>query len=134
MIAGINFLAVLACVVASLILGFIWYGPLLGKAWMKAAGMKPEQITKQSAMKGYIISMITSFFSSWGLAVVIKLTGAQGILGGIYAGAGVSVAFVAMFIFSTDAYEDRLWALSFINSGYRVLFFVVAGIILALWR
>jgi hypothetical protein len=101
---------------------------------MKAAGMKPEQITKQSAMKGYIISMITSFFSSWGLAVVIKLTGAQGILGGIYAGAGVSLAFVAMFIFSTDAYEDRLWVLSFINSGYRVLFFVAAGIILALWR
>ncbi len=30
---GLNILAILASGIASLVSGFIWYGPLFGKAW-----------------------------------------------------------------------------------------------------
>jgi hypothetical protein len=33
--ASVNFLAILAAAVANLLLGFLWYGPLFGKPWMK---------------------------------------------------------------------------------------------------
>lgn len=33
--ASINYLAVLIAAVASMIIGFLGYGPLFGKAWMR---------------------------------------------------------------------------------------------------
>lgn len=35
---NINFTAVLVAVVANFILGFLWYTPLFGKAWVKEMG------------------------------------------------------------------------------------------------
>lgn len=40
----INWLSILAAAVASLVIGFLWYGPLFGKAWMAASGMTEEKI------------------------------------------------------------------------------------------
>lgn len=38
----INWLAILAAA-SSLVIGFLWYGPLFGKAWMKESGMTEEK-------------------------------------------------------------------------------------------
>ena len=40
----INWLAILAAAASSLVIGFLWYGPLFGKAWMKESGMTEEKI------------------------------------------------------------------------------------------
>src|SRR6266478_3785234 len=43
----LNYWAILAAVAASMVIGFLWYGPILGKAWMKEMGWpadhKPAQ-------------------------------------------------------------------------------------------
>lgn len=38
----INYLAILVGVIANVILGFLWYGPLFGKAWAKEMKMPPD--------------------------------------------------------------------------------------------
>src|SRR2546427_5665885 len=42
----VNYWAILVAVAATMVLGFLWYGPILGKAWMKEmgipAGSKPD--------------------------------------------------------------------------------------------
>ena len=40
----VNWLALLAAAASSLVVGFIWYGPLFGKAWMSATGMTEEKM------------------------------------------------------------------------------------------
>ncbi len=37
-------LSVILAVASFMALGFIWYGPLLGRAWMGAVGKKPEEL------------------------------------------------------------------------------------------
>ena len=44
---AINWLAVVAAAVSSLVLGGVWYGALFGNAWLKAAGL-----TREHAMGG----------------------------------------------------------------------------------
>ena len=35
----INHLAVLVCLILSFVLGFLWYGPIFGDAWMGMVGL-----------------------------------------------------------------------------------------------
>ena len=44
----VNLWAVVACAVASMIIGSIWYGPLFGKAFMTATGMDQWTPEKKS--------------------------------------------------------------------------------------
>ena len=39
---SINFLAVVVCVVAGMPVGFLWFGPLFGKAWAAHMGLDLE--------------------------------------------------------------------------------------------
>ncbi|MDO8488446.1 MAG: DUF1761 family protein [bacterium] len=35
----VNYLAILAAAVLSMVLGFLWFGPLFGQTWMKLMGL-----------------------------------------------------------------------------------------------
>jgi len=53
----INYLAVLVAAIASMALGFLWYGPLFGNQWKKLMGftdksMKAMKMTPMQAMIG----------------------------------------------------------------------------------
>jgi hypothetical protein len=48
---AVNFWAVLASAVASMVIGSIWYGPLFGKMFMQAMGMDQWSPEKREAMK-----------------------------------------------------------------------------------
>ena len=43
---ALNWLAVIAAALSSFVVGGLWYGPLFGNVWMKAAGVSAEQIAK----------------------------------------------------------------------------------------
>lgn len=45
----ISYPAVLGAAIASMILGFLWYGPLFGNAWMRLSGM--TEADKAAAQK-----------------------------------------------------------------------------------
>ena len=45
MFEGINFIAVAAATLSSMVLGFLWYTPILfGKQWQKAVGLRDEDM------------------------------------------------------------------------------------------
>jgi hypothetical protein len=134
MLGTVNYLAVAVCAVASLILGFFWYAPLFGRAWMKEVGIKSEDIKAADAVKGYIFSLITSFVQALVLAVFINMMGAVGLIPGIYAGAAVGIGFIALTLFGNDIFEQRSFKLSMINAGYRIVYFIIIGAILGVWQ
>src|SRR3981189_2708457 len=65
----VNYWAILVAVAATMVLGFLWYGPILGKAWMKEmgipAGSKPDP---KGMRRGLILILIGSFLPAFVLA------------------------------------------------------------------
>ena len=41
---SINYLAVLVAAIASIVLGFVWYGPLFGKTWTQLMGFDKKKM------------------------------------------------------------------------------------------
>jgi hypothetical protein len=135
MIGMINMVAVLACTCISLILGLLWYTPMLfGKPWMKAVGLKKNDIKPKDMIKGYLINLAAAFIQTLVLAILIVNTGTEGITQGLYIGMAVGAGIVATTIFTNDSFEGRPLSLSLINGGYRLIYFVIIGGILGTWQ
>ena len=135
MIGMINMVAVLVCTIISLILGILWYSPVLfGKSWMKAVRLRQDDIKPKDAIKGYLTSLVTALIQSLVIAIIILNTGTRSLIQGLYIGTAVGAGIVATTIFTNDAYEDRPLILSLINAGYRLVYFIIIGAILGTWQ
>lgn len=133
MFTGINFWAVLIATAGSMLLGFLWYGPLFGQIWMREVGLKAEDIKSSDATRGFVISVITAFITVWTLAWIMVRLGYHNARTGLLFGLCVSLGFIMMTLLSNAAYEHRSLRLVCLNGGYRVLFLTVSGLILGLW-
>ena len=54
--SNINIWAVLVATLSTFLVGWLWYGPLFGKAWMSASGMTEEKV--QQGNMGKIFGLI----------------------------------------------------------------------------
>ena len=132
---SINYWAVIVSTVFSMILGVIWYTPLtFGNVWMKLVGMKAEEISSGAETAGYITAAVSHFIGALALAVFINLLGITGWTSGLLVGVAVSICFISTSRATNYVYERQPFALFLINSGYNVLFYAVAGILLAVWQ
>src|SRR5258708_38481152 len=65
----LNYWAILAAVAASIALGFLWYGPIFGKAWIREMGMPADQKPDPKVMRrGLILMVVGSFLTAFVLA------------------------------------------------------------------
>lgn len=135
MFAGIHYLAVIVSTLASFVLGFIWYGPVLfGNLWMKLNGKKDEDIDAKSALRGYLVSLVTSFIAVMIMAVLINKLGIHDLMSGLILGAAVGLGFIGLSMWSNNVYEDRPFSLTLIHAGYRFFYFMIVGVILTVWK
>ena len=130
---AVNYLAVVASVIAFMVLGFLWYGPLFGQLWMKQIGIKKEDINPSDATKGMVVSLVMGFVGALTIAVFARLAGISGAVPGLLLGLSLSVGLVATTLASNYMYESRSFGLFVINASYRVLCFTVAGLIIGAW-
>ena len=135
----INYLAIVVCGVVAMALGFLWYGPLFGKEWMKLVGMTQEKMTqaKKGMTKTYTISFLSSLVMAYALAHFVWFTapGAGTVLVGIKTGIWAWVGFVATTSLSSYLYtaEKKPTRLYLIDTGYYLVLLVLMGVILAVW-
>ena len=79
----VNLWSVLVAAVATMVLGFLWYSPLLfARPWMVAMGYDPDDKARieemqKSAGKSYAISFVASLVSAFVLGKVIDITTRQ---------------------------------------------------------
>ena len=131
-ISGLNWLAIIVATAVGFIIGAIWYGPLFGDAWLSAIGKTADQI--QPSPAPFVISFFTALITAIVLAMLINALDVSTLGGGVVLGLLAGVGFIATAMASDAAFGDtglRLWL---IQSGYRVLYSVVMGAILAVWR
>ena len=139
MLPPVNYLAVLTSAVVIFLLGGLWYSPaLFAKKWMSLIGKSEEEMKECSkGPKGpilFVFAFICGLLSSWTLAVIlnhfVNLTALRGAL----VGALCWVGFAAATSFATALFSMKPKLLWLIDSGFNLVSFVLAGIILAVWR
>src|SRR4029077_8071706 len=98
--AGINFWAVLVCAIATMVIGFLWYSPMLfANPWMRLMGIDPNDKAKLAEMqkgagKTYGLAFVASIASAVVLAKIIELTSVNTIPYGMKIGFAVWLGFV----------------------------------------
>lgn len=137
-ISNINFLAVIAATLSTFLVGWLWYGPLFGKAWMKEVGVSEEEVEQGNMGKIFGLSFIFEFIMAFNLAMFFH--GSPEASEAITAGTGAFYGFLTGFgwIFFAMAvnslYEQKSWKYIFINGGYWTVAFTVMGLILGAWK
>jgi len=130
----INHLAVFVCALLSLVIGGLWYSPLLFfKAWQTQTGLSDEQVAKANPIKTYSLTLILAWIISYNLAFFLadsKTNWQWGLIAGLLAGVGwVFTTFVIISLF-----EQRALKYILINGGYIVVYFGLIGFVLGIWR
>ena len=132
---SINYWAVLAATVAAIVVGFLWYGPLFGKTWMRLMGFdkkKMDKNMKKGMTKTYIIMVITSLVTSYVLAHFVKYHGTT-ISDALQTAFWVWLGFIATIQIGIVLWEGKPWKLYFINTAHQLVNLAVMATILASW-
>ena len=131
----INYLAVIVCTAVAMVLGSLWYSPVLfGNTWTKCAGLQIEEIEKKDTTKAMIISTISSFIGNMALASIIIMTQTATCGKGLALGALVSLGLMATSFLTCCVYEKRSLKLWMIHTVYYVIYFTINGGIMAIWN
>ena len=132
---SVNYLAVLGAAVVNMIVGFLWYGPLFGKPWMKLVGMTDKNMedAKAGMAKTYGLTFVAALIMAYVLAHFVKLVGATTAGMGVQTGFWAWLGFVATTSLNQYLYsvKSKPWSLYALEQGYWLVIFVINGAILA---
>ena len=129
----INHIAVFVCAVMSLVIGALWWSPLLfAKPWQAANGLTDEQLAKMNPVKTFGVTLLLAWIMSYNLAAFLGAAGTTW-QWGLAAGLLTAVWVIGMFIIIA-LFEQRPFKYIAINCGYVVVYFAVIGFILGIWR
>jgi hypothetical protein len=135
----VNLWSVLVAAVATMVLGFLWYSPMLfARPWMVAMGFDPEDKAKTEEMrkgagKSYAISFAASLVSAFVLGKIIEVTTVSTALYGMKIGFAVWLAFVTTVQLTAKLFGNQSTKLYLINTGYQLVCYLAMGAILAVW-
>lgn len=136
---GVKLWAVALAGVATMVIGFVWYSPLLfARPWMVAMGYDPDDKTRiaemqKSAGPMYAISLLASLISAFVLAKILVGMTIYSSLYGMKIGFAVWLAFVATVQLTDKMFGQRPMKLFLINTGYQLVCYLVMGAILGKW-
>lgn len=132
--AGINYWAVVVAAFSSFIIGWIWYGPLFGKTWMKLNGFTEDDLKKESLPVP--VTMVVNYVATVLAALAIAMfLGPESDAGfGVFAGLMIAGFWIGTSRLNDVLYERKPWKLFFINLGYYVVIYIIMGAILGAWH
>lgn len=138
----VNWLAILVAAIVIFMLGGLWYSPVLfAKKWIALQNKTEEQMKAEAAAANmplmYASAFITGLIIAGAMAMVfahiandMPMNAAHGAL----LGAILWLGFAATTSYATALFSGKPRQLWFIDSAYNLVSFVLAGIILAVWR
>ena len=130
MMPTVNYVAVLLAAVASMVLGFLWYGPLFGKMWMKFSGLK-EMGDKSQAARNYGLTFVGSFVMAYVLASLFSLTNTMTLMEALKMAFWSWLGFQATLLLGSVLWEGKSWNLYFLNAAYWLVNLLVVAAVLS---
>jgi hypothetical protein len=146
MLPQLNYLAVLSAGIVIFLLGGLWYSPILfAKKWIALQGRTEEQLRAGAAGSNmpqmYLGAFVCGLIIAWGLAVLanhfppaVFLSPGEWALRGVKLGLFVWLAFAATTSFANAIFSMKPKQLWLIDSAYNLVSFIIAAIILMIWR
>ncbi len=136
MMPVLNYWAVLGAAIVSMIVGSLWYSPMLfAKPWMKLNGFTGDN--KADKTKGMATAMLGMFIGSlimaYVLANVLLLVGASTVSAALIAALWLWLGFIVVPYSSGVLFERKPLALFFINIGNYLVTLLLMAVVLAIW-
>ncbi len=138
---AVNYFAIVVATVINTVLGFIWYGPLLGKPWIKEMGFTEEHMRRaqeKGMAQSYILMIIGALLLNYVLAYWIlvgeQAFGTLDVQMAMTAAFWAWLGFIATTMLGQVLWENKSWKLYAINIGYYLVSLEIAAIIITLWR
>ena len=133
----INYLAVLVAAVASVVLGFLWYGPLFGKTWAQLMGFDKKKMA-EAKKKGmpkqtWVLMILGTLVTSYVLAHFVDYLDAVNVAGALQAGFWLWLGFIVPVQLGMVLWEGKPWKLYILNVAYYLVNLSIMATILALW-
>ena len=129
---GINILAVVCCGIINLLLGALWYSPLLfQKAWFAENNMEAKDYDP-NPVKTYGLALVFALLSSFGIASFFAggdMDWTEGTIAGFLTGATLASTLFGIIAL----FELKSWKYILIHFGFITLYFTIIGGILAVW-
>lgn len=130
----INHWAVFSCAGLNLMMGALWYSPVLFyKSWKKENHLDDKDFEKVSMGKLYTLSFVSSLVMSYNMAFFLGDADTDWVWG-VTAGFLTGFGWCSMIFTVIALFELRSWKYIMINGGYIILYFTLIGLILGLWR
>jgi hypothetical protein len=119
--------AILASTVIGIVLGVLWYSPLLfGPAWMRCIGKTPGTLGNQTA--SMIGSVLASLMMAVGVSFLYAMVGSQSIFAATHIGLILAVLVIFPTILSDNLFCGWGRTLLLIQSAYRMLAVILMSI------
>jgi hypothetical protein len=140
----VNHVAVFLCVLLAMPLGFLWFGPLFGRTWLRQMGMEHVPPPGGAAMaKSTLIYAGGSLLMAYVLAHSLEIWRPSTWQIGpdaapwVYALNGAFWNWLGFFLplqMGRVAWEQRGWGLVAINAGFDATRLLLFACILSYWR
>ena len=129
----INVWAVLAAGISSMVLGALWYSPVLfGKAWSAASGVTEEKARSANMGKTMGTAFVLALIGAFVFAMFLGPKPAPAFA--TAAGLSAGLCWVAGSFGINYLFEQRSLRLFLINGGYHTLQYTLIGLVLGLWH
>lgn len=132
----INWLAILACVVAGQIVLTIWFVALFGEPWARAYGgsaMTKSQHTKEIPGYTYAIGALCVLALSLGISLLQAALEVADVGGALTLALLLGVTIFGAMAMPAYAFLKR-WSAFWIGAGSQLVLICIVSIILALWQ
>jgi hypothetical protein len=139
----INYLAVLVAGISNMVVGFLWYGPLFGKPWIKEMGWENKSPEEMEAMKSkmmpmYAKSFIGALLMAYVFAHVLKAfamaMGQSGAAEALQGALWMWLGFIVPVLYGKVLWEGKSHKLYFIDVFYYLVTLSAMALILVLWK
>src|SRR5450432_3971281 len=136
MLMGVNLWAVLAGALATMVVGFLWYSPVMfARPWMVLMGFDPNDKARLEEMrKGasamYALSLVASVLAAAVLSKIVVIAGANSAFYGMKIGLAIWLGFVTTVQLTGAQFSKQPAKLYMINTDYQLVCYLVMGAIL----
>lgn len=127
-------ISVLIAALAGYAFGAAWY-MTLSRPWIEASGIECDAAGKpknQSATP-FILSAIAMIVVAGMMRHVFAMSGIETFFAGLVSGLGIGLFFISPWIMINNAYGDRPFKLTLIDSGYATFGCAIIGAVLTLF-
>ncbi len=134
---SINWLAVLVSVIASVVIGSIWYHPaVFYKPWLATLGRRWEDRPQGSGsmVSMYVFTILAALVEAAAVAFALNTIGARTLGAGLVAGFMLWLGFVAPTNLVNKLFSGQGWKGWLIEAGNHLVYLLVAGAIIGAWH